>query len=176
MTTNIITTQRLILRSACEADLERLYNIALSDPDVMLQAFKGTALSKLEAENFFAQAFSQLGNDKKIGVVTLRDCDTIIGFAGLVECSILGQQDYEIGFVLGKDYWGKGYASEIGLGQISYGFKQLGCDRLLALVAPKNLASKNALVKLGMSLHSTVETEDRGIREIYIIERIPVTT
>lgn len=172
---NMITTPRLVLRQATPSDLDSLYEIALSDPEVMSQAFKGEALTKTEAKAFFAHEFSQPDNDKHIGVLTLNSSDTVIGFAGLVKSSILGQQDYEIGFVLAKNYWGKGYASEIGLGQIRYGFEQLGCDRLLALVAPINQASRHALVKLGMSFHSTVETEERGMREIYIIERIPVT-
>ncbi|MBQ0757706.1 MAG: GNAT family N-acetyltransferase, partial [Amphritea sp.] len=68
-----------------------------------------------------------------------------------------------------------GYASEIGRGQINYGFEQLGSDRLLAAVAPKNKASRNVLIKLGMSHRLTVETEDRGMREIYVIERHPAS-
>ncbi len=54
-------------------------------------------------------------------------------------CSALGRRDYEIGFVLARDYWGKAYASEIGVGQIEYGLEVIGCKRLLALVSPGNL-------------------------------------
>jgi len=82
---------------------------------------------------------------------------------------VLGCKDYEIGFVLARKYWGKGYASEIGIAQIEYG-QDIGCERLLALVSPGNVASKSVLHKIGMIHHSTIETETRGIRNIYVTQ------
>ena len=171
MIVDIITTDRLVLRSACDADLGPLHDIVFSDPDVMSQAFAGKPLTKSESTSFFAAFFDHDGNGKQPGVLTLKNTGTIIGFAGLLECAILGQKDYEIGFVLGRDYWRKGYASEIGLAQIEYGLEHLGCRRLLAMVAPKNKPSISVLQKIGMVHHSTAETKDRGTKEVYIAQR-----
>jgi ribosomal-protein-alanine N-acetyltransferase len=171
MIVDIITTDRLVLRSARDSDLGPLHDIVFSVPDVMSQAFAGKPLTKSESTSFFAAFFDHDGNGKQPGVLTLKNTGTIIGFAGLLECAILGQKDYEIGFVLGRDYWGKGYASEIGLAQIEYGLEHLGCRRLLAMVAPKNKPSISVLHKIGMAHHSTVETKDRGTKEIYIAQR-----
>jgi RimJ/RimL family protein N-acetyltransferase len=168
---DIITTNRLVLRSACESDLGPLHNIVFSVPEVMSQAFAGKPLAKNNSVDFFASSFDHDGNGKQLGVLTLKNTGTIVGFAGLLECSIFGQKDYEIGFVLGRDYWGKGYASEIGYAQIEYGLGLSGCRRLLALVAPENKPSISVLIKIGMIHHSTVETKDRGIKEIYIAQR-----
>jgi len=96
---------------------------------------------------------------------------TPVGFAGLVPCSDLGERDYEIGFVLGHEFWGRGFATEIGRAQIEYGLNTLGCERLLAKVAPQNRASISVLNKLGMEHHATIETKDRGIREVYVTRR-----
>jgi ribosomal-protein-alanine N-acetyltransferase len=175
MTIDIITTDRLVLRSVGDADPGQLYDLVFSDPEVMLHAFKGGTLSEENAADFFNNTFDHDGNGKQLGVLTLRNSGNIIGFSGLLECSILGcsipgKPDYEIGFVLGREFWGRGYATEIGIAQIEYGFDLAGCDRLLGVVTSKNEASRSALIKIGMSHHSTVETEQRGLREVYMAQ------
>lgn len=168
---DFITTNRLVLRSAFDSDLDPLNDIVFSVPEVMSHAFAGNPLGKSKSANFFANSFDHEGDGKQLGVLTLKKTNTIIGFAGLLECSIFGQKDYEIGFILGRDYWGKGYASEIGHAQIEYGLEILGCGRLLALVAPKNKPSISVLYKIGMTFHSTAETKDRGTKDIFIVQR-----
>ena len=168
MTIEIITSDRLILRSAVDSDLESLYDVVFSVPEVMLHAFGGKPFSKEETADFFASSFDHNGNGKQLGVLCEKDSNTIIGFAGLLECSVLGERDYEIGFVFGQKFWGKGYATEIGYAQIEYGLGVIGCTRLLAQVAPSNAASISVLVKIGMTYQVTIETENRGVREIYV--------
>ena len=171
MTIDIIATDRLVLRSVSDPDLDSLCDIVFSVPEVMTQAFDGKSLSRKQAADFFYSSFDHDGNGMQFGVLTLKDSDTIIGFAGLLESTALGQRDFEIGFVLGREYWRKGYATEIGIAQIEYGLERKKCERLLAFVAPKNEASKAALVKIGMQHHSTIETTSRGMREVYIVQR-----
>lgn len=169
MTTNVITSDRLILRSAHKDDLDILHRIVFSDPKVMRQAFYGQTFTKEKAAEFFHSHFDFDGSGTKAGVLSLKDTGEIIGFAGLIASTELGEQDYEIGFVLGCEYWGKGYATEIGLAQIKYGFEVVGCPRLLGMVLPENEASKAALMKLGMTHSTTIDMEGRGKREVYII-------
>ena len=141
MTFEIITTERLILRSVSDADLETLHSIVFSDPEVMSQAFHGRIFSRRESEDFVDSHFDHDGNGKQPGVLVIGDTGEIAGFAGLLECSALGDRDYEIGFVLARNYWGYGYATEIGLAQIAHGLQVIGCERLLALVSSSNRAS-----------------------------------
>lgn len=170
MTTDIITTQRLVLRSACHSDLAVLHDSIFSDPEVMSQAFTGRPYSKQESANFFTNSFDHAGNGRRPGVLVLKGSGNAVGFAGLLQCSVLGGKDYEIGFVLARDYWGKGYATEIAAGQIEYGLGVIGCKRLLALVSPANRASVSVLLKVGMTHHSTIETEARGMRDVYLTQ------
>lgn len=167
---DILTTERLVLRSACKADLDSLYERVFSVPEVMAQAFSGKPFSKIESADFFVSNFDHDGNGKQLSVLTERGDGAVIGFAGLLKCSILAPGDYEIGFVLGRSYWGKGYATEIGRAQIEYGLGPAGCKRLLALVAPANRASVSVLRKIGMHHHSTVETRHRGTKDVFIVE------
>ena len=171
MTSNILTTDRLVLRSVIESDLDVLYDIVFSDPKVMSHAFEGKALSKSESKTFVASSFDRDGSGQKIGVLAKKGTITPIGFAGLLPCTALGMRDYEVGFVLGREFWGQGYATEIGHAQIEYGLNILGCHRLLALVASQNKASVSVLQKIGMEHHATIETKNRGTREVYVTHR-----
>ena len=82
-------------------------------------------------------------------------------------CSALDGNDYELGFVLRREAWGKGYAKEIGVAQLEYGFRTTDRDRLLAQVRPSNKASVNALRKLGMSFVKEYERPQRGTWQVF---------
>ncbi|NQZ30979.1 MAG: GNAT family N-acetyltransferase [Oceanospirillaceae bacterium] len=170
MTVAIITTERLMLRSVNEKDFEPLYALVFGVPEVMANAFEGKTFTKERAWTFFTDQFDGDGNGLQLGALVLKDSDTIIGFAGLLSTSVLGCNDYEFGFVLGLEYWGRGYATEIGRAQIEYGFNTKKYNRLLALVADNNRASKTVLEKLGMTFHSSIVTQPRGKRDIYVVQ------
>ena len=168
MATEIISTQRLNLRSPVADDLEELYKRVFSDAQVMRFVFGGVPLNFSQASEFFASAFDHDATGLKLCVLVEKDSSEIIGFSGLIACSSLDTEDYEIGFVLSRSSWGKGYATEIGLGQLDYGFGTVGCNRLLAQVAPENNRSIAVLKKIGMIYHSNVHTKGRGLRKIYV--------
>lgn len=130
--------------------------------------FGGTPFTFDRAVKFFASAFDFEATGLKLGVLVVKDSSEIIGFSGLIACGALEEEDYEIGFVLSHSAWGKGYATEIGLGQLEYGFGTVGCKRLLAQVAPENTRSIAVLEKIGMTFHSNTNTAGRGPRKIYI--------
>ena len=111
ITKDVITSARLVLRSAEPNDLEELFRVVFSDAQVMSQAFyDNQAMSKEDATKFFEGHFDFSGNGKALGVLCLKETREVIGFSGLLACDVFGQKDddYEIGFVLGRDYWGKG--------------------------------------------------------------------
>jgi|SRR5690242_18188737 len=167
--TTIIVTARLVLRSPIPSDLPLLYEQVFSDAVVTRHAFTGVPLSLQQAMNFFEESFDHHASGTKLGVLTESATEDVIGFAGLLPCDVLGEADYEIGFVLRRSAWGKGYATEIGKGQLEYGFCTIDCRRLLAQVSPENSASIATLKKLGMEFHSTVENRQRGIRQVYAV-------
>lgn len=57
----------------------------------------------------------------------------------------------EIGFGLGRSFWGRGYIHEAGEALIQYGFNSLGLRRIEAEIDPDNQSSAKALGKLGFS-------------------------
>lgn len=168
MAKTIITTRRLTLRSPREGDLDALHERVFSEADVMRHAFGGLPFSEARSAEFYAQAFDHEASGRKLGVLVETATEQVIGFSGLMACKALEVDDYEIGFVLAKPAWKKGYATEIGLGQLEYGFSVVGCSRLLAQVSPENSRSIAALERIGMLRHKTIESEGRGTRHIYM--------
>ena len=58
--------------------------------------------------------------------------------------------DIEVGWHLGRDHWGNGYATEIGLGLIEHGFDTLGLTEIHCVVEPPNEASKRVAARCGL--------------------------
>ena len=78
----------------------------------------------------------------------------IIGWAGLQYLPEL--EETEVGFLLDRPYWGRGYATEAGLASIKYGFEHFNFDHIIALVHPDNLASQRVIEKCGMCYVETL--------------------
>ncbi len=71
---------------------------------------------------------------------------------GCVELRDLTQEhaQAEMGFWIGKAFWGHGYASEAGSAIVRFGFESLGLNRIYAFHMARNPASGRVLQKLGM--------------------------
>jgi [ribosomal protein S5]-alanine N-acetyltransferase len=165
----ILTTPRLILRTAIERDIPIMRERILGDDDVMRHVFQGGPMTEEKAEEMMRKHFTFGDSLTGIAILTERPTGDIIGFAGLFPCAALEADDFEIGFVLARRAWGKGIASEIGEAQLAFGFGRLGRARLLALASAENTASIRTLEKLGMRHHSDVMPSGRSLRRVYCI-------
>jgi len=170
MSAVMLATPRLELCYPEPEDFTDLYPV-LADPVVMGMAFGGHAMIREAARTFFEEEFDWSRSGRKLCVLREKASGRVIGLAGLKACSSLAAEDYELGFVLSRDCWGKGYATEIGRAQLEYAFATLGCTRILGLVSPDNAASRHALMKIGLAYHSTVMTAERGARQIFLRPR-----
>lgn len=56
----------------------------------------------------------------------------------------------ELGYMLARNYWGKGLMTAVVKQAIAQGFKDLKIHRIEALVDPQNIASQRVLEKAGM--------------------------
>ncbi len=78
-----------------------------------------------------------------------RDDGRFIGRAGF---SLLGgeRQDFELGYSLRHQEWGKGYATEIAGGLAEWFFHRNVAQQFIAFTHPDNAASQHVLTKIGM--------------------------
>jgi ribosomal-protein-alanine N-acetyltransferase len=166
----ILSTSRLVLRTTTENDIPILQERIFGDSDVMRYAFAGEPMAKKRSESFMRRFFTFGDSLTGIATLTEKPSSEVIGFAGLFSCDVLGADDFEIGFVLARQAWGRGIATEIGAAQLAFGFDQLGCQRLLGLADPRNAPSIHALTKLGMRYLKEVSDPQRADRSVYIIE------
>jgi ribosomal-protein-alanine N-acetyltransferase len=80
--------------------------------------------------------------------LTLRDTGDLVGAIGLV---ITRRFDHaELGYWVGKPYWGQGYCTEAAEAVLDYGFIRLGLHRVHASHFGRNPASGRVMLKLGM--------------------------
>ncbi len=56
----------------------------------------------------------------------------------------------DLGYVLGRPYWGQGYATEATRALVGFGFESLALHRIWATCDVRNAASARVLAKLGM--------------------------
>ena len=166
----ILTTPRLVLRTTVKNDISILHARILGDAEVMRYVSGGGAMDPEQAEAFIRNHFTFGPGLTGIGVLTERRDDGIIGFAGLLSCDALGADDFEIGFVLARQAWGRGIATEIGEAQLTFGFETVRSRRMLGLVEPRNAPSVHALKKLGLRYLKDVRYPQRASRSVYVIE------
>ncbi|MEO3414148.1 GNAT family N-acetyltransferase [Roseovarius sp. CAU 1744] len=135
----ILRTDRLLLRQAGQEDVEAVHAIA-SDFDVVRNT--GTWPWPSDRE-FTASRCQPIPADKGLGGVVMRD-RTIVGMA-----SVFGEG--ELGYMLARDHWGQGYATEICRALVARAFADGRWRRLKACVFDDNPGSARVLLKLGFA-------------------------
>ncbi len=81
----------------------------------------------------------------------------------------------ELGFWVGRDYWGRGYASEAARRMIEFTTETLGVARLTGTVATDNEASQAILAKFGFAEIGRGEKRvpsTGAMREVIFFERL----
>ena len=63
---------------------------------------------------------------------------------------IHGEPDVQVGYVMFKDHWGRGYATEMAVRLLRHGFASLGLPRIVAITDLPHAASQSVLVKAGL--------------------------
>jgi len=78
---------------------------------------------------------------------------------GLIGLELEGPGVAEVGFWIGKPFWGRGYASEALKAVVEHAFLKLGFSSLIALAVPENRASIRVQEKAGLSFTGMTETD-----------------
>ncbi len=147
---NIIETERLMLRDWHDNDLEAFTAIN-QDPKVL--AFLPGPWTKE-----MCQDRMKLFNDllKEHGftwwAVELKQTGQLVGAVGLITPPWEAHFTpcVEIGWRLGYQYWGQGYATEAAQAVLRYGFEKCGLKEIVSFTVPKNKASIRVMEKIGM--------------------------
>ncbi len=144
----LIESERLYLREFEFTDVERLSEI-YSDTEVMKYIGGGGAADKTQTQRMI-EAFRKSYADNGFGIWALiyEEGHRLLGHCGL--SWLHDKSDIELAYLLSKEYWGQGFATEISAAVLEYGFKKLGLKKIVALAYPDNFRSINVIRKLGM--------------------------
>lgn len=104
------------------------------------------------------KTFIELANGKQPASVFAIIVDNKpVGSVGLHAQADIMRKNYEIGYWLGEEHWGKGIAVEAIRQIVEYGFGALDCTRIFARIFGNNLASQKAIAKAGFRLEARFE-------------------
>ncbi len=151
----ILETKRLALRELEETDLDALSAI-YADAEVMKYIGKGIISSREQTKRSIelCRQFQEKNGFSAWAVID-RLRDKLIGTCGFAK--LPDDQGIEIAYLLAKDSWGKGIASEISIAVLDYGFEVLKLEKIIALVYPQNAASIRVIEKMGMKFDKEAE-------------------
>jgi [ribosomal protein S5]-alanine N-acetyltransferase len=145
-----LQTERLVVRLARHSDLPALLDIN-GDEQITRHLPYDTWRDMADAQAWFdrATARHQAGDGRQF-VIALRDTGQVIGACLLFRYDQANGRA-EIGYLLGRRWWGAGYAQEATAALIRYAFEELGLRRVEADIDPRNLDSARLLERLGFS-------------------------
>lgn len=142
-----IKTERLVLRPWTEKDAPALFAIA-KDPEVGPMGGWQPHKSEGQSKDIIRTVLKKKDNF----AITLKD-GTLIGCAGFLygddANDDLFDDEGELGYWLGRNYWGRGYATEAAQALLRYGFTKRDLSRIIATHYAENTASRHVLDKCG---------------------------
>ncbi len=155
----IITTPRLRLRLWKPTDL---VPFAAMNADPRVMEFYPDLLTREESDAMavrIQQSFSKHG----FGLWAL-EIPGAAEFAGFVGLSVPRFEAaftpcVEIGWRLGTEYWGWGYASEAARAVLEHGFGPLGLREIVSFTATQNLRSQAVMRRIGMERCAELDFE-----------------
>jgi len=160
-----LETERLRLRPWKLEDLEALVAM-FSDPAVTRFVVPGgQPISRFAA---WQALCSNVGHWHFRGfgqfAVEERASGTVVGRIGPWQPE--GWPDFEIGWMLRREYWGRGYATEAAAACIDYAFTTLGRPHLVSLIDPDNAPSIRVAERVGERFEREVTLPHQPSRAI----------
>lgn len=145
--TAAIETARLRLRRLTEADAGFMLAL-LNEPTFLANIGDRGVRTHADAERYLREGALRSYAEHGFGLfgVERRSTPGLVGICGLVRRP--GLEDADIGFAFLPQYCGRGYATESAAGVLEHAWRDLGLDRVVAIVAPHNIASIGVLTKL----------------------------
>ena len=151
----VILTERLRLRPFTPQDTPRMQQI-MNGKDV-LRYFPGTQTLSEEQVSRMIVRLNEHWQEHGYGLwaVEMELTWTLIGRCGLQY--IAETDEVEVDFILDRDYWGQGLATEAGQATLQYGYNNLDLAMIVGIVHPENVGSQRVLEKLGMQFAEAKE-------------------
>jgi RimJ/RimL family protein N-acetyltransferase len=141
-----LETERLVLREFRADDFET-YAEMLADPEVT----RFIAPAPMNRADAWRSLSAAIGHWTLRGygrwAVTRKSDGAFLGPVGMINPE--GWLALEIGWTIGKQHWGKGYATEAAAAAMRYAFLTQPVDSLISCIDPENTPSQAVAMRLG---------------------------
>lgn len=153
-----LETDRLLLRAFAQEDFE-CWAAIMGDSDVM--TFLGGVMAPSDAWRAMAMALGHwMLRGYGMWAVERKDDGALIGRVGMLQPE--GWTGLEVGWTLGRPYWGQGYATEAAAAAMRYAFLTQPVERLVSNIDPANTASQAVAKRLGETKGGPAELRIAG--------------
>lgn len=145
-----LETERLVLREWRDADRPVFASI-VGDQHVM--RYYPSTRTPAEADAWIDRMIAGLADGTSAFLAVERRSDgAMLGLTGTgrINFEILSAPELEIGWLLGQQYWGQGYAPEAARASLAHAFNALGAPEVVAFTARLNQPSQAVMTKIGM--------------------------
>lgn len=148
----VLETDRLILRGWQERDIDDFFEYASVDGVGEMAGWRHH--DTMETTHKILQAFIF---EKNVFAVVYKENEKVIGSVGLHESWTNGDERFqnlkvkEIGYVLSREYWGRGLMPEAVRAVMAFCFDRCGLEALTCGHFETNLQSKRVIEKCGFS-------------------------
>lgn len=142
-------TERLLIRELVDDDIDDLYSL-LSDPAIM--QYCSGAMDRKGATKWLESVkkyYDKYGYDYWVAID--KETREFVGQLGIIKQEVDGQWLDCVAFMISKDKWRMGYATEGAKGCIGYAKDALDIQELYATVEKENIDSQAVFRKIGMT-------------------------
>lgn len=171
----ITQTRRLVIREQVLDDIDILYDI-YSDREATMYT-EDLYEDRAQEADYLQKYIDNQYRFYEYGIwaLTLKDNGTLIGRAGISRRE--GYDLPELGYILGRQYRGMGYAKEALEAVIKYGTDEFGFDKYMAFTREKNVPSVRLLKSLGFTCtgHADISGHDHAMYTLKIGEPLTKT-
>jgi RimJ/RimL family protein N-acetyltransferase len=168
----VIETERLLLRKPRLEDVDD-YEAPYADPEVMRYLGDGSTATRERIEAGIPRWLAHW-EANGIGLCSMESRATgrVVGRTGFLVwdtgdwtvstfAEAGGRADVEIGWMVAREHWGHGYATEAALALRDWSVAEHGLTRLISLIRPGNDRSVRVAEKLGESFEREVVLMDQ---------------
>lgn len=160
--TTTLETERLILRRFTIEDAESMFNNWASDNEVT-KFLTWPAHRTIEDSKWFINFCLDNYSDLSFynWGMELKDTHELIGNISIVHINE-DTNNMILGWVIGKKYWGNGYAPEAGNKMVDVMFNEVGVNCIVGLHDVNNPKSGRAMHKMGMKFEGIIRQCNRN--------------
>lgn len=141
----VLETERLRLRGLTRDDFGPLHDMC-SDEETM-RYLGGPLLPEETSQRHASMIGHWILRGYGMWAVEEKASGDFVGRVGLIDFD--GWPQIEVGWLIGRPWWGRGYAPEAARAAAHWGFQRLGLDSIISIIVPVNEKSARVAEKIG---------------------------